>query len=182
MGLTNNKVVRGALAGAVATIPMTFVMLQVQSILPRDLKRKPLAPEQITANVEYKAGLNLDEEAHQSATTVSHFGFGALAGILYALTADRARLNPWLKGPLFGFCVWAVSYLGWLPATGLMPHAKDEPKERNIMMILAHLVWGFAVTRLVRSAPSTIISEAMSGVAGKSMMSRMARNTFEAAF
>jgi uncharacterized membrane protein YagU involved in acid resistance len=182
MGLTNNAVVRGALAGAIATVPMTFVMLQIRSLLPREFKRQPLPPEQITANVENSAGLNLDQNAHQIATTASHFGFGAAAGIVYALTADRARLKPWLKGPLFGFSVWAVSYLGLLPAAGLMPKATNEPKERNFMMIVCHLVWGFALSRLVRNEPSKMVSDAMSGVTGKSFMSRVARETFEAAF
>lgn len=170
MGPSMNAILRGALAGAVATVPMSLVMVQ---------QRERIPPEVVTANLEHKTGVDLSSEAHRTATTVSHFGFGALAGALYALTLDRKwRLRPGLKGPLFGLGVWAVSYMGWLPALGLMPHAARQSKERNSNMVLSHLVWGFALSSLVRKQPGEIFSEAAQGISGKSFMGRFVRQSF----
>ena len=41
--------------------------------------------------------------------------------------------------------MWAASYLGWIPAAGLLKPATEHPARRNFMMIAAHLVWGAAL-------------------------------------
>jgi hypothetical protein len=47
-----------------------------------------------------------------------------------------------LAGVGFGLAVWAVSYLGWLPAAGILSPATEHPARRNALMIGAHVVWG----------------------------------------
>jgi uncharacterized membrane protein YagU involved in acid resistance len=62
-----------------------------------------------------------------------------------------------LKGALFGVGVWAASYLGWLPAAGILRPATREPAGRNAMMIASHAVWGASLAviseRLRRPPP-----------------------------
>jgi hypothetical protein len=41
--------------------------------------------------------------------------------------------------------VWAGSYLGLLPAAGILPSATRDYPERNAVMIGAHVVWGAAL-------------------------------------
>ncbi|MDB5294329.1 MAG: hypothetical protein JWO31_312, partial [Phycisphaerales bacterium] len=74
----------------------------------------------------------------------AHFAFGAAAGAAYAATAGRLPGPPAVKGSAFGVGVWAASYLGWLPAVGLLPPATEESARRNLIMIGAHVVWGAA--------------------------------------
>src|SRR5687768_4969227 len=81
------------------------------------------------------------------ATSISHFGYGALCGALYGLgrkyfSGKRGSLNSVLVGSSFGLGIWGASYLGWIPAAGLRAAAKNQPSERVGMMILAHLIWG----------------------------------------
>jgi hypothetical protein len=45
----------------------------------------------------------------------------------------------------YGLGVWAVSYLGYLPALGIRKSAKEDTPQRSAMMIVAHLVWGAAL-------------------------------------
>ncbi len=93
----------GAVAGLLATVPMTLVMLLVQRRLPWHERRR-LPPEQITANLTRKSGLRdvLDYRDEGALAWVLHFGFGATAGTLYAAAPSGGPLPAWLKGLLFG--------------------------------------------------------------------------------
>ena len=65
-----------------------------------------------------------------------------MTGAAYAPLAQHFRLPPVAGGIAYGLGVWASSYLGWLPATGLYRSPGREPKRRHAMMIGAHAVWG----------------------------------------
>lgn len=140
-----NRVLLGALAGLAATAPMTLAMKLMHEQLPRE-EQYPLPPRQVTEGMAEKAGVNehLDEGERVAATWASHFAYGAACGALYgALTSGaRADSRPLLAGAGFGVAVWAGSYLGWLPAAGILAPATRHPARRNALMIAAHVVWG----------------------------------------
>ena len=145
-----NRILLGALAGLAATAPMTLAMKLMHEQLPRG-ERYPLPPRQVTEGVAEKAGVNeqLGEEERRAATWVSHFAYGTACGALYgALSGGRADERPVLAGVGFGLAVWAGSYLGWLPAAGIISPATEHPARRNALMIGAHVVWG-ATTGIV---------------------------------
>ena len=135
----------GTVAGLAATAPMTGVMLALHRVLPAR-ERYPLPPRQITMRVAEAVGVKqeLGEPGREAATAVSHFGYGATAGALYGLLAPHIPGPPLVKGIGFGLAVWTGSYLGWLPAAGILPPATREPARRNALMIAAHVVWGAA--------------------------------------
>ena len=139
-----NRVLLGALAGLAATAPMTLAMKLMHEQLPRE-EQYPLPPRQVTEGMAEKAGVNehLDEDEREAATWASHFAYGAACGALYgALTGERVDRHPVLAGVGFGVAVWAGSYLGWLPAAGVIAPATEHPARRNALMIAAHVVWG----------------------------------------
>jgi uncharacterized membrane protein YagU involved in acid resistance len=139
-----NRILLGALAGLAATAPMTLAMKLMHERLPRE-ERYPLPPRQVTEGVAEKAGVveHLDEDEREAATWVSHFAYGAASGALYgALSGVRVDSHPLLAGAGFGVAVWAGSYLGWLPAAGIIAPATEHPARRNALMIAAHVVWG----------------------------------------
>ncbi len=141
-----NRVLLGALAGLAATAPMTLAMKLMHERLPRG-EQYPLPPRQVTEGLAEKAGLggHLDEEEREAATWVSHFAYGAACGALYgAVAGERLDEHPLLAGAGFGLAVWAGSYLGWLPAAGIISPATEHPARRNALMIAAHAVWGAA--------------------------------------
>ena len=142
-----NRVLLGALAGLAATAPMTLAMKLMHERLPRE-ERYPLPPRQVTEGMAEAVGVNehLDEEGREAATWVSHFAYGTACGALYgALSGGRAPGHPVLAGVGFGVAVWAGSYLGWLPAAGILSPATEHPARRNALMIAAHVVWGAGV-------------------------------------
>ena len=69
-------------------------------------------------------------------------------GSMYSTFTRKIQLPAALKGALFGLVVWGVSYLGWMPAAKFPTAASEEPARRNLLMIVAHLIWG-AVTGMV---------------------------------
>jgi putative membrane protein len=137
------SLVKGCLAGLIATAPMTWTMHSTQRLVPRR-NRWRLPPEQITQRILAKWGVRteLDHRDREAAATAAHYAFGAAAGALIAPLADRTDLPRPLCGAAVGLGVWAASYLGWLPAAGIRRSAAHEPAGRNVQMIAAHLVWG----------------------------------------
>jgi uncharacterized membrane protein YagU involved in acid resistance len=142
-----NRILLGALAGLAATGPMTLAMKLMHEQLPRE-EQYPLPPRQVTEGLAEKAGVDehLDEEEKEAATWVSHFAYGATCGALYgAVSGEKVDEHAMLAGVGFGLAVWAGSYLGWLPAAGIISPATEHPARRNALMIAAHAVWGAGV-------------------------------------
>jgi len=152
---SSRKLLKGALAGFVATVPMSLSLLVGWMLLPRREKYH-LSPRLITEEITEQLGIEdeMSEDQLIVATVASHFGYGALVGSIYALFEQRLPIYSGFKGVLAGLTIWAGSYLGWLPALDILPPATKHPWRRNLMMILAHVVWGAtlgAVTQKLNS-------------------------------
>jgi uncharacterized membrane protein YagU involved in acid resistance len=146
-----SRLVKGATAGFVATAPMSISMLIGWTLLPRR-EKYPLPPRLITEEITERVGIEdqLSEDQMIGLTIFSHFGYGALFGALYALYEKQMRMHSSLKGALTGLALWIGSYLGWLPALGILRPATRHPWRRNLLMILAHLAWGVTLGELTR--------------------------------
>jgi hypothetical protein len=76
-----------------------------------------------------------------------HLGYGATFGVLYGLLRPRASGGPAsvvIEGSLLGLACWAVGYLGWLPATGLMPPVTRQKPAQVAAPIVQHIAYGIA--------------------------------------
>lgn len=140
------SMLRGGLAGFAATAPMTLAMDLMHRRLPAR-ERYPLPPSEITEELTSRAGLadDLSPAEHTALTMANHFAYGAATGALYPLVADRLPGGAAAKGVVYGLGVWAASYLGLLPSLGILTPASEHPRERNALMIAAHVVWGAAL-------------------------------------
>lgn len=140
-----HKLMRGAIAGTVATIPMTLVMIALFRRLP-PAQHYPLPPRLITTKLAERTGIRpiMRDPTLTVATLLAHFGYGAATGALFPFLESR-RVSPALAGPGYGLAVWAASYLGWIPAMHILLAATRHPRERNALMLTAHIVWGAAL-------------------------------------
>ena len=141
------KMMQGARAGLLATLPMTIFMQAAWMRLPAR-ERYPLPPRQITRKLLQKvvAPRRKASERNQTLLTLLlHFLFGAMTGSLYGMFEDRIPLNRNVKGSLMGLAVWSGSYLGWIPGFGILSPATEHPWRRNLLIIVAHLVWGMVL-------------------------------------
>jgi xanthosine utilization system XapX-like protein len=144
------RLLKGALAGCIATGPMTVAMLLMHRFLPGE-QRYALPPALITRRLTGGKGpfARLGSHENKALTYLMHFGFGTTFGAVYALVPRQFPLPPVLRGVLFALGVWAGSYLGWIPAAQILPPATKHPVERNALMIIAHVIWGAAVGGLL---------------------------------
>jgi uncharacterized membrane protein YagU involved in acid resistance len=156
-----NRVLSGSLAGFAATAPMTAVMEALYRVLPPHERRGPLPPREITmkAAEAVDAENELSETQKKGLTGLAHFAYGAGAGAGYGAVSPHLPFGPAANGVAYGLAVWAGSYLGWLPAAGVLPPATAEPAGKNAVMIIAHVVWGAALgvltDRLVGGRPGS---------------------------
>jgi uncharacterized membrane protein YagU involved in acid resistance len=127
------------LAGLIGTALMTIAMELLWRRLPAD-QRYPLPPrELIERTMPGPISRAAGEGTRRGMTLAAHFGFGAAAALLFS-SMFRSR-SPML-GAGYGVAVWASSYLGWIPALGILRPATGHPPNRNALMIAVHLVWG----------------------------------------
>jgi uncharacterized membrane protein YagU involved in acid resistance len=136
----------GAASGLFATVPMTVTMLVMQRFLPR-LEQTTLEPRRVSDDMLQKMGLahELTEEQRERISIAAHFGYGALAGMLYVPVERLLPFPRGLRGAVYGVLIWAGSYAGWLPAVRTLPPPRHRPKRRNQLMVVAHLVWGLSL-------------------------------------
>lgn len=133
--------VQGLVTGAVATVPMSAVML----VAGRTGAMGTQPPEQVTEKAMDAAGVDDASESEQNVTaSIAHLAFGAGGGAAFALLQRRLRLPvpTVVQGVGFGLAVWAASYQGWIPALRILPPADDDRPGRRRAMIAAHIVYG----------------------------------------
>lgn len=124
---------------------MTLIMIRLFRRLPTE-QHYPLPPRLIVENMAERAGIHPPGQnpALTRATMIAHFGYGAATGALFPFLA-RSRYPTALVGPGYGVAVWAASYLGWIPALRILSPATRHPRERNALMLIAHVAWGAAL-------------------------------------
>jgi hypothetical protein len=138
---------RGAAAGALATLPMTGVMLAAGKI--GLMGQQP--PKTIFRSMLASVSLPIpDRQTEKPMVAIAHIGYGMLAGALFGLLRSRTRLPmpQAAAGIGYGLLIWALSYKGWVPALHLMPSPEHDRPGRPEAMIAAHVVYGAALGAL----------------------------------
>jgi len=120
--------IRGVAAGTIATVLMTALLVAAPAF----------------------AGARVPEIAARAATAlrarpllvlvafVLHFGYGALAGALFAAGAERVNVA---SGLFFGLALWGVAVAVYAPLIGLGFVTSHEPA-LAVLALPAHLLYG----------------------------------------
>jgi hypothetical protein len=144
------RLVAGSVAGVLSTVVMSLFMLGAG----RFGWLTEQAPETVTRrSVKLATGRRIRGRDLDALTVVLHLGFGAASGALYATTLSKPRTTSivsGLTGALFATAVWFVSYWGVLPGLGLMPPVSEDERQRPLVMLLAHWIYGGTLGLLVR--------------------------------
>jgi len=122
----------GAVAGVAATFVMQGMLAASKKWLPES--RPPIKKDPGEFMSEK---IPLPPDAFR-------LGYGTAAGVLYAALRPRGAM-PLLDGALLGIGVWAAGYLGWLPATDLMPPVTEHTPQQIAVPIVQHAIFGVAV-------------------------------------
>ena len=141
-----SRLVIGGIAGFAATLAMTSAMRRLHRQLP-EKERYPLPPRELTDRV-----VAPPREIAPDLTLLLHFAFGAGCGAL--LAAANPRMGR-VAGALAGGGIWLASYMGWIPAFGLLKPATGHPARRNLVMLGAHFAWGWSTAEGMRELGRT---------------------------
>src|SRR5215212_4620863 len=138
----------GAAAGGAATFLLQGIRTSEQKLLPETMP--PIHEDPGKFMVEQAEELLPEETRAQVPNTVETvaakslaLGYGMTAGALYAALRPRPG-DLLVDGTALGLGVWAVGYLGWLPALGLMPPVQRQETEQVAGPIVQHVIFGLA--------------------------------------
>lgn len=136
----------GATGGAIATVAMSAIMVAGDRMGLMG-EQPPMA---ITRAALVDAGVDRPSAPARLIAPLAHLAFGATAGLIYGLIRRLVpRVPGGLLGLMFGLGVWVVSYRGWIPAMGILPQPEDDRPGRPAVMVVAHIVFGIVLGRLV---------------------------------
>jgi hypothetical protein len=133
-----SRVAPGVIAGAMATLAMSSVMIWARRA---GVMRRDYPPRRITRKFLKAVADEPSRPALNAVTTLTHFGYGVAGGGVYSALTAKPR-NPVVAGALYGLAVWAVSYWGWVPALRIMPPPDDDQRGRVGTMVAAHVIYG----------------------------------------
>ena len=141
------RVLIGALAGAVATVPQRAT---VWALRTAGVYRRRAAPEVVAEGItNATVGTEkVPQEWWKPVMLAEHFGFGAAAGALFGLLTAIIRPTT-VAGLLAGLAVWKASYDGWIPALRIMPPPEEDEQGRQVAMVLAHVAYVLALGAIV---------------------------------
>lgn len=152
-----NRLLAQGTAGAGATGFMTLVIGAAKRLglfenpPPAEITRRAAAKTDASATV-----VNRDQPEFGVTWGLAHATFGTLSGILYAQLQPHLPDAPVPMGLLYGGAVWAVNYLGIMPALGLYPAPKRDTRDRTVVMIMAHAVYGVSLALLLQRLPGAV--------------------------
>ena len=128
---TRRKIVSGVAAGAIATAVMTTLMAAA-----------PLLAGAHAQEVSARSTAWLRERPLWLVLAlVVHFGYGALAGAIYATAVSRVSV---VTGIFFGLALWGIAVALYAPALGLGFVAGHEPGLAALALPV-HLVYGITL-------------------------------------
>ncbi|MCY7419522.1 MAG: hypothetical protein LH650_13740 [Chloroflexi bacterium] len=145
---TRSELEQGAMAGMAATGAMSVLMLGARRLGLID--RQP--PEEITQHVTDRTGAFVRGVPLRIAASLAHLAFGAIGGIVFA---SLLRLTGHVASPVrlavtYGLSIWFVSYRHALPAWGLVRSDREAGVTRDVVMLVAHVVYGLVLGGLLR--------------------------------
>ena len=138
----------GALAGLIATLAMSAVMLVADRL--GLMAEHP--PERIVERGSKATGTPTSEGQQNALASAAHLAFGAAGGAGFGLLAQLVR--PAIPGAFalpWALAIWAGSYFGWIPALGILPPPTRDSPGRASTMLVAHLVYGLSLGVLWRA-------------------------------
>ncbi len=142
----------GAAGGLAATGAMSALMIGAQRAgLVSELPPHAIARKAVQRT---PGGHVMGHAERRRLGWLGHFAFGAAAGTVYAVLRNRTRTpgGPLFHGSTYALAIWAVSYLGWIPAMRFLPQATDDEPGRPPTMIAAHALFGAVLGLLVERA------------------------------
>lgn len=128
----------GARSGALATLSMTAGY----ELLHRAGWMSDLPPRQITRTLMPR---DTSDGMINTVAAVSHLGYGALVGTLYAALRRSSPGMP--TGIGYALLVCLASYEGWVPLARLRQPLHRDPPRQLVAVVIGHVLYGMDLGR-----------------------------------
>lgn len=152
----------GAAAGLAGTLFLQLLRKSSERALPSTLppiRRDPgeFLVDKAEAQLSYKRRNRIPDWVEDLTASGLALDYGCMFGLAYA--ALRPHGGPVaLDGAALGLITWATGYLGWLPASGLMPPVWKQDWPEAVGPLLRHLGFGIATAGTYRLLQSKVIN------------------------
>jgi hypothetical protein len=138
----------GAASGMVGTLAIWLAQSATKKWVPQASEPMRLEPGEFIVTRAHKiapasAWKLMPHSAEKASAVGLSFFYGASFGALYSLIRPRGG-STLLDGLILGTVCWATGYLGWLPATGLLPPIWKHKPAQVAGPIVQHAVYGAA--------------------------------------
>jgi uncharacterized protein DUF1440 len=162
------RILRGALAGAIAGVVGAYAMERFQALwaetekqarpkrIARAAKDEPTTVKAAERVVETVFHTELPDEVKPVAGEAVHYGMGMLSGAIYGAVAEVVPIVPAGNGLVFGAVLWWVADETAVSAIGLAKKPSAYPPSTHAYALSSHLVYGFVtetVRRVLRLVP-----------------------------
>ena len=162
------RILRGALAGAIAGLVGAYAMERFQALWSETEKQarpkqtagaakdEPTTVKAAERVVETVLHTELPEEVKPAAGEVVHYGMGMLSGAIYGAVAEVLPIARAGNGLVFGAVLWWLADNTAVPAIGLSKKPSAYPPSTHAYALSSHLVYGFVtetVRRVLRLVP-----------------------------
>jgi hypothetical protein len=140
------RIALGAAGGLAGTCAVQVLLSARQRWLPHTLPPMHQEPgafmvEKGEAMLPDTVRQRIPQTVETGATLTLAAGYGLTFGALYTLFRPQGE-SAITDGVLLGLANWATGYVGWLPATGLMPPLWRQKAPQVIAPVVEHTLYG----------------------------------------
>jgi len=140
------RIILGAAGGFIGTLAIQALLTASQKWLPHTVPPLRQDPGEFMVEVGEDAlpasvRRRIPPAVKTGAARMLAVGYGMTFGSLYTLLRPKGG-SPLVDGPTLGIVNWAAGYLGWLPASGLMPPVWQQRAPQALAPIAEHALYG----------------------------------------
>lgn len=148
------RLARGAAAGVIGTIALQGLMMAFQRWLPKALPPIREDPgrfmvKQVEQALPPAMAVRVPAVVETAAAKSLALGYGLTAGMVYG-ALPRGKNDVLVDGTALGLGTWAAGYVGWLPATGLMPPLTEQNRKQTLGPVIQHVLFGMVTVAAYR--------------------------------
>jgi hypothetical protein len=141
-----NRLAKGAAGGLVGACVLQGLRMASKRMLPSTLPPMRQDPDEYLVlkaerQLPSSVAMAIPPIAETAAVGLLAAGYGVLWGAIAGAIGCR-RVFSGVRGSLLGVATWAVSYLGWLPLSGLMPPLRRQRRAQIAGPLVRHLAFG----------------------------------------
>lgn len=163
--VTTRTITRGA-GGIAAGIAGTIAMGGMSFLIRRLVEpTSPISKTHYESVVEWTASaLSPDETGSSDQTAqalddafrirageLTHLGFGAFWGLVFALLGKGRDVRPIAHGTTYGIILWVTAFEGYMPALGIAKSLREMGNYERARTLLCHLTYAITTVTFLRA-------------------------------